>query len=368
MNKAGMVLFVLLICSSAGVVAQEAAVSAIRAPADCEAAPPPGGSGPLLTDPTLSVTINNLNLAPTVEVGITQPVRVGVTFNANSYPNSDCDVWLVCRRPVPPAWRAWGPVTTGPWAGLTFPGVRFLSFFSGTISTINGSLTIPDPFPNHPGYWSPKYCPQGAYEMYFMLENTSTWNGDLWGASVWKIDQCHFTVIPEYKWDDRTTENLLAWTSGGEMVGMHCFETIPGGENIVNVGTIFGSVFYANYAPGDGTPTDFYVWEATNFGDPQTATLLAQGCGVVGNVDTDIHYWDACPCTITTPFFWVAYNLHHGPGEYCLAIDSDTLYEPGAAFFTGTNGATSFDPVNLYNNQYPPAESPYGFWTVRAQY
>jgi len=27
-----------------------------------------------------------------------------------------------------------------------------------------------------------------------------------------------------------------------------------------------------------------------------------------------------------------------------------------------------FDPVNLYGNMYTPAESPYGFWTVRAEY
>ena len=27
-----------------------------------------------------------------------------------------------------------------------------------------------------------------------------------------------------------------------------------------------------------------------------------------------------------------------------------------------------FDPANLYGNQYPPDESPYGFWTVRATY
>ena len=29
---------------------------------------------------------------------------------------------------------------------------------------------------------------------------------------------------------------------------------------------------------------------------------------------------------------------------------------------------SGFDPANLYANQYPPAESPYGFWTVRAEY
>ncbi len=171
-----------------------------------------------------------------------------------------------------------------------------------------------------------------------------------------------------YKRDSGKTDNLLCWTSGGDMVGMHCFDTLPGGEILVEVGTIFGSVLYENFAPGNGTPTDFYVWEATSFGDPSNAVLLTQGNGVVGNVDTDVHWWDPCPCTVTTPHFWVAYNLHHAPYEFCLSIDSTNPYVYGAAFFTGTNTLYGFDPLNLYGNQYPPVESSYGFWTVRATY
>ena len=171
-----------------------------------------------------------------------------------------------------------------------------------------------------------------------------------------------------YKWDSGTTDNLLCWVSGGDMVGMHCFDTLPGGEMITEVGTIFGSLIFEGYAPGNGTPTDFYIWEATSFGDPSNATLLAQGTGVVENVDTDVHHWDACPCTVTTPNFWVAYNLHHAPYEYCLSIDSTNPYVTGAAFFTGTNTLYGFDPSNLYGNMYPPDESSYGFWTVRANY
>jgi len=211
--------------------------------------------------------------------------------------------------------------------------------------------------------------PVGAYEFYGALEFLC--NGQLNMPFIYKYDVVDFEVIvppTEYKWDSGTTDNLLCWVSGGDMVGMHCFDTIPGGEALVNVGTIFGSVMYSGYAPGNGTATDFYVWEATNFGDPTTATLLTQGVGVVGNVDTDIHYWDACPCTITTPNFYVAYNLHHAAYQYCLAIDSTNPYVYGAAFYTGTTTMYGFDPANLYGNMYPPAESPYGFWTVRAEY
>jgi len=210
--------------------------------------------------------------------------------------------------------------------------------------------------------------PLGQYKAYFALD---VYINGMVDIPLYDFDEVDFEVIvppTEYKWDSGTTDNLLCWVSGGDMVGMHCFDTIPGGENLTNVGTIFGSVLYANYAPGNGTPTEFYVWEATSFGDPTNATLLTQGTGVVGNVDTDIHYWDPCPCTITTPNFYVAYNLHHLGYEYCLAIDGSVTYVPGAAYYTGTTTMYGFDPVNLYANQYPPAESPYGFWTVRAEY
>ena len=211
--------------------------------------------------------------------------------------------------------------------------------------------------------------PVGSYDIYLALELLV--NGQLNLPFVWGYDMVAITVIvppTEYKWDSGTTDNLLCWTSGGDMVGMHCFDTIPGGEALANVGTIFGSVLYSNYAPGNGTPTDFYVWEAAGFGDINSAALLTQGTGVVGNVDLDLHYWDACPCTVTTPAFYVAYNLHHAAYEYCLSIDSTNPYVTGAAQYTGTNTMYGFDPNNLFGNQYPPAESPYGFWTVRAEY
>ena len=211
--------------------------------------------------------------------------------------------------------------------------------------------------------------PVGSYEVYGALEMSV--NGQLNLPMIWDYDMVAIDVImppTEYKWDGGYTDNLLCWVSGGDMVGMHCFDTIPGGENLTNVGTIFGSALYSNYAPGNGSATDFYVWEATSFGDPTNATLLTQGVGVVGNVDTDVHYWDACPCTITTPNFYVAYNHHHAAYQYCLAICGGEPYVYGAAFYCGTTTMYGFDPVNLYGNMYTPAESPYGFWTVRAEY
>ena len=302
-----------------------------------------GGSGS--QEPRIDVDCNGEDGPVEVFQGANCTITVDV--QARGFLGYPVDVWIAIKAPSG-SWWTW---RFGNW----YNDLGHCAWSSGLLDWSGTVLDIP--------------LPLGSYKAYIALETNV--NGSLDLGAIYDMDVVDFDVVvqpTEYKWDSGTTDNLLCWTSGGDMVGMHCFDTIPGGENLTNVGTIFGSVLYSNYAPGNGTPTDFYVWEATSFGDPTNASLLTQGTGVVGNVDTDIHYWDACPCTVTTPNFYVAYNLHHAGYEYCLAIDGSVTYVPGAAFYTGTNTLNAFDPANLYANQYPPAESPYGFWTVRAEY
>jgi len=252
---------------------------------------------------------------------------------------------------------------------MNWGGVLFKEFFSGTLSTIDGfpPLLIPQPFPSFPS--GPAYCPLGAYSICFALETANNDNGFLEPGFSWKQDWCNFTVLPEYRWDDGSTENLLGITAGGELVGMHRFDVIPGGETINEVGTIFGSPVYPGYGPANGTPTDFYIWEDySDDKEPTDCVLVYWGYGTVNNVDLDIHWWDAItPTTVMTSDFWVGYNLRHNPGEYCLGIDTSTLYLPGSAYLAGSTSGP-FDPNALYSNQYPPIESTYGLWTVRARY
>ncbi len=302
-----------------------------------------GGAGS--QEPRLDIDCNGENGPIEVFEGTNCTITIDV--EARGFLGYPVDVWVAIKAPSG-TWWTW---QYGNW----YPDLSHAAWSSGLL---DWSGTVLD-----------MALPLGSYKAYLALDTIV--NGQLDLGAIYDMDVVEFDVVvppTEYKWDSGTTDNLLCWVSGGDMVGMHCFDTIPGGENLTNVGTIFGSVLYANYAPGNGTPTEFYVWEATSFGDPTNATLLAQGTGVVGNVDTDVHYWDACPCTITTPNFYVAYNLHHAAYEYCLAIDGSVQYVYGAAFYTGTNTLNAFDPVNLYANQYPPDESPYGFWTVRAEY
>ena len=306
-----------------------------------------GGGGPAL--PRIDVEANGED--SNVEVFDGANVTVTIDVQARDYAGFPVEIWVVGVNKTSGGIFSYGAYPAAVW----LPGVCNFYYGGGLMDMAETALDQP--------------LPLGDYDVYLALEMTI--NGQLNLPFIWDYDMVDIHVVApptDYKWDSGTTDNLLCWTSGGDMVGMHCFDTIPGGEALTNVGTIFGSSLYSNYAPGNGTPTDFYVWEATSFGDPTNATLLTQGTGVVGNVDLDLHYWDACPCTVTTPNFYVAYNLHHAAYEYCLSIDSTNPYVYGAAFYTGTNTMNGFDPANLYGNQYPPAESPYGFWTVRAEY
>ncbi len=207
----------------------------------------------------------------------------------------------------------------------------------------------------------PLFAPQSdEYELFFLTDG--------------EPEACFEFAIgyPEqYEWDDGSTENILCWVSGGDIVGLHRFDTIPGGEEIAEVGTIFGSAKHPNYAPGNGTPTSYYIWEDyTPDNNPDDCVLLTQGTTVVNKVDTDVHVWEelGTPVRVWTSHFYVGYCLTHAPYQFCLPIDETTPYVAGSAFYCGTNTPWGFDPTDLAVNQYPPQESSYGFWTVRAKY
>ena len=101
-------------------------------------------------------------------------------------------------------------------------------------------------------------------------------------------------------------------------------------------------------------------------------TLLHQEVVTVMNVDVDITDWYTLtggPYMVTTDDFWCGFVITHAPLQFCLAIDNTSVYVSGSAFFGGAIAGT-FDPVTLDapGNYYPPVESGYGFWTVRAGY
>jgi hypothetical protein len=209
----------------------------------------------------------------------------------------------------------------------------------------------------------PLQAPLGDfYELFFNIGNSPT--------SIDASDSFDFEVGYEgYIHDDGSVENLLCWTSGGDLTWMHCFTALPGAETITEVQCIFGSIMYAGYAPGNGTPCNVYVWDdPTGDADPSDAVLLSSEPTVVQNVDTDTYVIIplTVPATVSDQFY-VGCCMTHGAGQYCAPIDMTTPYVAGTAFYCGTNTPGCFDPVNLPANQFPPAEWS-NFWCIRAGY
>jgi hypothetical protein len=208
----------------------------------------------------------------------------------------------------------------------------------------------------------------GSYKAGIGIDNTANGNFN-WPLDP--IDMVNFDVVPPppvYSHDDGSTENLLCWTNGGEICWFSRFTAYAGGETIVDMHCLFGSVMYPNYAPGNGTVTDCYVWDdPTNDGDPSDAYLVSTESITVQQVDTDIYnvYPLSNPATISGEFF-VGCNMPHSASQYCAPIDNDTPYVSGDSFYCGGSNLP-FDPYSLMANEYTPAE--WGnYFCIRAGY
>jgi len=260
-------------------------------------------------------------------------------------PGSDCTLGLGSSIQEPPQVTPYGDLY------LTLPLLN--SWNIGKIPS-NGILHLPVTVPSS---WSPgeKYPFQALVGL--VLTNL-----------------LELTVVdppppPEYKYDDGSSESVFGLSAGGDMCWMHRFETIPGGETIVDVQIVFGSPSYPGYGPGNGTPCNAYVWDdPTNDGDPSDNVLLNSDPTFVQNVDSDIV--NIIP--LTTPVtvsgeFYVGCCLTHAAGEFVAPIDQTTTYLTGNAFYCGTNIQGGFDPNHLMNNQHTPTERNY-YWCLRAGY
>ena len=145
-------------------------------------------------------------------------------------------------------------------------------------------------------------------------------------------------------YDDGSTENLLGWTAGGDMVWLNTFGSAAGTNVVSSVDVMWGSALYTGYNPGNGTPTNIFIYAdgPTQDGNPTDATLLLTIPTTVSAVDTDtyVHYTFA-PLTITG-FFFVGSQEQHVAGQYVAPIDM-SIPQPNVAWFFGDNtpGATA---------------------------
>ncbi len=145
-------------------------------------------------------------------------------------------------------------------------------------------------------------------------------------------------------YDDGSTNNLLGWTLGGDIVWMNAFGSASSTTVLSSMDVMWGSALFTGYNPGNGTPATLFVWAdgPTQDGNPTDATLLLTLPATVSAVDTDtyVHYTFA-PLTITG-YFFVGVQQQHASGQFVAPIDQ-TIPVPNVGWFFGDNtpGATA---------------------------
>jgi hypothetical protein len=299
--------------------------------------------------PSVDITCNGEDSGVSMYAGTN--ARVDYSFHAGIGAGVGVDLWLAIDTPI----GFFSHDGNGPYMGWNY-GLRN-AFHTGPLADTNGTCLD-------------FALGTGNYKAFAAIDSNA--NGVLNMGNLYAMDVVGFDVLPPpqiYSWDDSTTENLLCWSAGGEICWFSRFTAFPGGETIVDMHCLFGSVMYPNYAPGNGTVTDCYVWnDPTNDGDPTDAVLISQESIVVANVDTDTYnvYPLTTPAVISGEFF-VGCNMPHLPSEFCAPIDQTTPYVAGDSFYCGDYTGAPFDPNNLMNNSAPPAE--WGnYFCVRAGY
>ena len=157
-------------------------------------------------------------------------------------------------------------------------------------------------------------------------------------------------------YDDGSTENLLGWGAGGDMVWLSSFGSVGGSSLVSSVDVMWGSALYPNFTPGNGTVTDVFIWVdgATQDGDPSDATLLLTIPTTVQSVDTDTYV--TLPITPTTinGIFFVGAHLAHAAGQFVAPMDMTTHPYPGVSWFFGDNTSPLANYANPGANVQPP--------------
>ena len=169
---------------------------------------------------------------------------------------------------------------------------------------------------------------------------------------------------PMYAYDDGSCENILGWTSGGEICFMHPFDSGPG-DTITKASNTYGSTTYPGYGPGNGTATTVFMWDdPTNDMNPTDCVLKDMVGSTIQNEDLDI-FVDTnftVPQNVTGIFF-IGVNVPHSAGMYVCPIDMDTPPPTGTTWYAG-GVAGVFDYNNIANNTVGQYTS--GPWLLRA--
>ena len=158
---------------------------------------------------------------------------------------------------------------------------------------------------------------------------------------------------------DGSTENLLGWTVGGEMVWLNKFGGIGQSNTISTVDIAWGSLAFPGFNPGNGTNATIAVWkDANDDGDPSDGILLAQMTVVVANVDTDMYNTFTLPSPLTiSGVFHVGAAQIHVAGQFVATMDTNSCgVQPSGAWFFGDNTGGPVNYANPGANVQPPMQ------------
>ena len=302
-------------------------------------------SGPAY--PYLDITCNGQDAG--IKTYPFKNVKLDVQIEANDFAGTQVDIWVFATSNFGNFSFQWGN-----W----YPGITHAAWTGGLLDY---SGTVLD-----------RTLPVGQFIAYLALDLIP--NGQL-DFPLYDYDLVDFEVLPNppnYQYDDGDTENALGLTSGGDMCWIHRFDTIPGGESILNVHSAFGWSGSMN-GPPNGDPIEVYVWDdPTNDGDPSDAVLLAQESGVVANTNDDILnvYTLSSAVTVSGQFF-IGCNCPHSAGIYPAPMDTQTPYTAGDGWYAYTVAPGVFDPNDLTNNDWLRENASAGrscYWLLRSDY
>jgi hypothetical protein len=156
--------------------------------------------------------------------------------------------------------------------------------------------------------------------------------------------------------DDGTTENLLGWTAGGDMVWVNRFGVVGQQSTIGSIDVAWGSAMFPGYSSGNGSATHIFVYQdgVSQDGDPTDATLLLTINTTVSANDTDTYVnYPIAPLSITG-YFFVGSNLPHNAGQYVAPMDQTAHVVPNVSWFFGDNTSQLANYANPGLNIQPP--------------
>ncbi|MBK7641440.1 MAG: hypothetical protein IPJ19_00075 [Planctomycetes bacterium] len=158
-------------------------------------------------------------------------------------------------------------------------------------------------------------------------------------------------------WDDGTTENLIGFnTISNDLVWANRFGAPSQVNTIDSVDVMWGSPLFPGLNPGNGSPTDVFIWVdgPTQDGDPSDATLLVSIPATVSNVDTDTYAnFPIAPRTITGVFF-VGTHQSCTTGQFPASTDQTAHPFSNVSWVWGDPANPAANYANPGANVQPP--------------